>query len=138
MLSESSGPEWKGKLSEWQSSKKVTQCWAGSLPGLRPHPVTTLWAACTFFKHLRLLEVVLADQKHSMTSLTLSFSQHCRFSPKTVYCHRDALWLLREGENRAHDIATLLRCLIRNNIWMKWLLEVGQEKKEYENPCFDC
>lgn len=29
------------------------KCRPGSFPGLRPHPMTTLWAACTFFKHFK-------------------------------------------------------------------------------------
>lgn len=47
------GLRWTDTYPSGNPVKSHSKCWAGSLAGLRPHPVTTLWAACTFFKHLK-------------------------------------------------------------------------------------
>lgn len=71
-------------------------------------------------KVFRFWEVVLVDQKNSQMLLKFNCSQHC--SPKRPWtalmdCPQAALWLLKGGQGEAHDLSTLLECLISNNIW---------------------
>lgn len=76
----------------WESCNKEPQ----SLAGLKPHPNTAFMAAWTFKeKHnttkqniFRLSEVLLADQKNSVTSLKSKGSHTCKLTQRTVYYHQ--------------------------------------------------
>jgi hypothetical protein len=89
-----------------------------------PHPSPRSGQPVHFENIFRILEVLLLTKKNSMTSLKPKSSQclqALKKKKKPVYCYQIALWLLKKRGKGTHGMAILLRCPIRNNIWMKWL-----------------